>query len=125
MRNIPDNVGDKNSATAEATWSEYQANRSKDNLPEMHDCTLNEAKNWYGNSRCKEEWECQGARVCEFMSYGADGVAGIGWCRGPTACPLVGPLDKYDPNSRQAKLNPGSQPRTDIEEWDLAGPGTF
>ena len=85
----------------------------------MHDCTLNEARNWFGNSRCREEWECKGASLCEVNAFGKPGNEGIGWCRGPDACPLVGPLDSYDPERKQVlKLNPGSQHRIDIEEWD-------
>ena len=62
MRQIPDTLGAKNADTIEKSWSEYQANR-----PEMHSCVINEQLNWFGNHRCKEEWECQGARVCEYM----------------------------------------------------------
>lgn len=52
------------------------------------------------------------------MEYGADGVTGIGWCRGPSACALVGPLDSYDPAAVDPlTLNPGSQHRIDVEEW--------
>ena len=93
-REIPEKLGDKNSATKEASWKEYEARR-----PEMHDCLLDESKNWFGNHRCKEEWECQGARVCEFMSYGNEGTSGIGWCRGPSACPLVAPSHSHSPTS--------------------------
>lgn len=52
------------------------------------------------------------------MSYGGEGTEAIGWCRGPTACPLVGPLDTYIPDpSETLRLNPGSQHRIDVEEW--------
>ena len=108
---FPDKLGDKNTETKEATWSEYEANR-----PSLQNCDLNEKYNWFGNHRCKEEWECQGARVCEFMAYGGEGVSAIGWCRGPTACPLRGPLDKKGKDG-EIKYNPGSKKRYDVEEW--------
>ena len=111
-RMFPEKLGDKNTETKESTWSEYEKNR-----PQLQDCSLNEKYNWFGNHRCKEEWECQGARVCEYMSYGHDGVQGIGWCRGPTACQFKGPLDKEDKDGK-IKYNPGSNQRRDMDEWD-------
>ena len=111
QRMIPDTLGDKNTETKEKSWSEYEAKRS-----ELHDCGLEEKYNWFGNHRCKEEWECQGARVCEYMNYGAKGVESIGWCRGPTACPFQGPLDKKGKDGK-IEYNPGSNRRIDDEEW--------
>ena len=110
-RMFPEKLGDKNTETKEATWSEYQEAR-----PHMQDCSLNERYNWFGNHRCKEEWECTGAALCELMSYGAEGVAGIGWCRGPTACAYDGPLDKKGKDGK-IKYNPGSNQGMDVEEW--------
>lgn len=67
--------------------------------------------------------------MCETHIHGDTGIAGIGWCRGPTACPLIGPLDSYDQDEVGAhlggsstpsdglKLNPGSKLRRDLQEW--------
>ena len=60
-KEFPDKLGDKNSETKEKSWSDYVANR-KD---QPNNCHLNERFNWYGNHRCTESFECQGARVCE------------------------------------------------------------
>merc|ERR1711998_457669 len=80
-KEIPDVLGDKNSATPEGTWEEYQNNRPHDN-----DCSINESNNWYGNHMCKFSWECRGATMCELHSYGDPGTGGIGWCRGWDGC---------------------------------------
>ena len=111
---IPDNEGDKNPDTPEKTWAEYQANR-----PNEHDCHINESKNWFGNHKCKFSWECKGASVCETNKHGG---SDIGWCRGPDACPLIGPLDTYKEDQSNVtagiKLNPGSQNRRDLNEGE-------
>ena len=57
---FPEKLGDKNKDTKEKTWAEYQKNR-----PNLIDCFVDERKNWYGNHRCTDSWECKGARVCE------------------------------------------------------------
>ena len=112
-KSIPDNEGDKNPATSEKTWAEYKANR-----PHDHDCHIDQNKNWFGNNKCKFSWECQGASRCETHTHGT----GIGWCRGPTACPLIGPLDTYKEDQGNItggiKLNPGSQNRRDLDECE-------
>ena len=113
----PEQLGGKNSQTVEESWAEYHKNR-----PTEHDCSLNESLNWHGNHMCRFSWECKGARVCEINSYNDPGTNGIGWCRGPDACPLIGPLDSYDEDhddpSKGLKLNPGSTHRRDLEEWE-------
>ena len=101
---IPDKLGDKNTSTKEATWDEYKKNR-----PKLQDCNLNEHLNWYGNHRCRYSWECKGASVCEGQIHDDPGLRGIGWCRGPTACPLLGPLDRPDADGNP----PGNV------KWDL------
>ena len=109
---FPEKLGDKNKDTVEKTWAEYQKNR-----PHLIDCFINEKKNWYGNHRCTESWECKGARVCEEYAR-APGASkdsiSVGWCKGPDACPVVGPLDHFDANG--LKLNPGSHDRRDVKE---------
>ena len=114
---FPDRLGDKNPETREGSWKDYQGGR-----PHEHDCGVNEAKNWYGNHRCRESWECKGARVCEKHVHGAEGLEGIGWCRGPDACPLTGPLDSYEEDhedpGKGLKWNKGSRNRRDLDEWE-------
>ena len=90
-KSFPDNLGDKNSETEEENWAEYH-----DNRPKEHDCSVNERYNWYGNHRCRFSWECKGARLCEKHIYNDPSLSGIGWCRGPDACPMMGPLDRYE-----------------------------
>ena len=48
--------------------------------------------NWFGSQRCKESWECQGARMCE------GGSKDLGWCYGDSDCPMLGPLDYHNEN---------------------------
>ena len=114
---FPDNLGDKNADTIEKSWAEYHANR-----PVEHDCKVNEDKNWYGNHRCRFSWECKGAAMCELHVYNNAGNIGIGWCRGATACPHVGPLDSYEEDyedpSVGLKLNPGGSHKRDLDEWE-------
>ena len=114
-KEFPEKLGDKNSETTEKTWMEYVAGK-KD---QPNNCHLNEKLNWYGNHRCTESFECQGARVCEGQVHLGKDLKKIGWCVGPDACPYVGPLDQYKQNksdisaSTDLKLNPGGAYRTD------------
>jgi hypothetical protein len=118
-RAFPEKLGDKNSETVEKTWAAYKNAR-----PNEHDCHINEKRNWFGNHRCQEAWECQGARHCELQNVGANGVKSIGWCRGPTACPLTGPLDTYKEQHVSHPANPddglkwnkGTHNRRDLDE---------
>ena len=118
---FPDRLGDKNSETMEKTWDEYRQNR-----PHEHDCSINERYNWYGNHRCRFDWECKGAARCENRVAFDPTHRGIGWCRGPTACPLLGPLDSYDEQQHHHPHNPdaglkwhrGSPNRRDNDEWE-------
>ena len=118
---FPDKVGDKNPDTPEASWEEYKAKR-----PNEHDCHINETKNWFGNHRCRFSWECKGAARCEVNNYGHQDTKGIGWCRGPDACPLVGPLDEYKEVQSSHHENPddglkwnkGTHNRRDLDEWE-------
>lgn len=60
--------------------------------------------------------------MCELQVVGGAGASAVGWCRGPDACPLIGPLDSYKENPENPadglKLNPGSTHRRDLKEWD-------
>ena len=120
-RAFPEVLGDKNPETRELTWSEYELNR-----PHEHDCHINERFNWYGNHRCRFSWECTGARNCEKHVHGHPGTQGIGWCRGPSACPLLGPLDSYKEQQQSHPENPddgikwnrGTPRRRDLDEWE-------
>ena len=65
-------------------WKAYRGERGD------HDCNIQELNNWYGAQRCIENFECQGARLCE------RGSKNLGWCSGDSACPNLGPLDYHD-----------------------------
>ena len=106
-------LGDKNKETVEMIWAEYQKHRRH-----LIDCFADEGKNCYGNHWGTVTWECKGARFFEeyFRAPGAakDSIP-IGWCKGPDACPLVGPLDTF--NSSGVKLNPVSYDKRDLRKW--------
>ena len=59
---------------------------------EYTNCDHDNSTNKHGASRCKDGSECKGAQVCESQDKN-----GVGWCRGPDACPLA-PGSKWNKN---------------------------
>lgn len=66
----------------EKTFEQYRKNRGAGGSNMTYDtCQVHECYNWYGQGKCRFDWECTGQRACSHAHRGP-----TGFCTGESGC---------------------------------------